>query len=269
MPKKYLQVGGVATYIQHTGPSTLPNQPPALEAGEAIVCLHGAGSHSQFFAGVMEALEGRCSMLAFDQPGHGRSGQLDSLGAIDRMAEFTGALCDGLGLNKPVLFGHDMGGAVALELALKRPDRVRALVIGAAGERIDVSDTTLEQARRVSEGKERRPFDPSNFSAKTPPEVMKQAFMWGLRTDPRATYGDLLACQAWDAEDRLAQLTLPTLVVCGEDEHPVVQERASALAKKLPSSELQTIPGAGHALLSEAPLALAEELERFLGGLPA
>lgn len=269
MPKKYLQVGGVATYIQHTGPSTLPNQPPRLDGGAAVVCLHGAGSHSEFFVGVMEALEGRQGVLAFDQPGHGRSGNLDSLGAIDRMAQFTGDICDQLGLEKPVLFGHDMGGAVALQLALDRPDRVRALVIGAAGERIDVSEATLEQARRVSEGKERRPFDPADFSGKTAPDVMKQAFMWGLKTDPRATYGDLLACHAWDATDRLSQLSLPTLILLGEDERPAVQERASALAEKLPNSELQTIAGAGHALLSEAPEALAEDLNRFIGGLPA
>ncbi|MGE4549976.1 MAG: alpha/beta hydrolase, partial [Opitutales bacterium] len=238
-----------------------------LDTGEAVVCLHGAGSHSRFFALVMEALEGRRGVLAFDQPGHGRSGELDSLGAIDRMAQFTGALCDGLGLERPVLFGHDMGGAVALELALERPDRVRALVIGAAGERIDVSDTRLEQARRVSEGKERRPFDPSNFSGKTPPEVIKKAFMWGLKTDPRATYGDLLACRDWDVSEELSAIQAPTLVIHGSDEHDSVKARATALAEKLPHAQIEIIAGAGHALLPEAPESLAEAVDTFLGGL--
>lgn len=267
MPKKYLQVGGFATYVQHTGPSTLPNQPPAQGSGESVVCLHGAGSHGEFFMDILRALEDRHGVIVFDQPGHGRSGSLDSLGSVQRMAEFTQGLCDILELDHPVLMGHDMGGAVALQMALDQPERIRALIIGASGECIDVPEATLEQAQRVSEGKERRPFDPANFSKSTAPEIMKKAFMWGLKTDPRATYGDLLACRDWNVSEELAAIQVPTLVVHGADEHESVKARAEALVEKLPNAHMEIIPGAGHALLSEAPEALSEVVDAFLGGL--
>ena len=267
MPKKYLQVGGFATYVQHTGPSTLPGQPPIQESGQTLVCLHGAGSHGEFFMETLDALEGRHGVIVFDQPGHGRSGSLDSLGSVEKMAEFTQAFCDALGLEHPVLMGHDMGGAVALQMALNQPERIRALIIAACGARIEIGDQTLEQARLVSEGKERRPFDPSNFSSQTAPEIMKKAFMWGLKTDPRATYGDLLACQGWNPGEGLASLSTPTLVVHGSDEHEGVQAQAAALAEQLSQSQLEIVPGAGHALLPETPEALAETVHAFLGGL--
>ena len=216
---------------------------------------------------ILGSLEGRHGVIVFDQPGHGRSGSLDSLGSIPRMAEFTQQLCDVLQLDRPVLMGHDMGGAVALQMALNQPERVRALVIGASGERIDVPEPTLEQAQRVSEGKERRPFDPANFAKSTAPEIMKKAFMWGLKTDPRATYGDLLACRDWDVSEELSSIQAPTLVVHGAEEHESVRSRATALAEKLPHAEIQIIDAAGHALLPEAPESLAEVVDTFLGGL--
>lgn len=267
MPHKYFQIDGTATFVHHTGPSTPPDARPVCDLGETVLCLHGAGECLAYFDAVIEALHPSHRLIAFDQPGHGRSGQLDSLGAIDRMADFTMALCDKLGLEGLVLFGHDMGAAVALRCALEQPGLVRALVLCAAGDRFDLQETAIEQARRVSEGKERRPFDPGAFSKKTPPDVMKRAFMLGMRTDPRATYGDLLACRDWADASRLAEISQPALVIHGEDDHAWLRLRAGALEEALPSARLDVVASAGHQILLEAPDALATALGTFLGDL--
>lgn len=265
MPNKYFQIDGVATFVQHTGPSTLPGAPPRLERGRTLLCLHGAGGNGHLFSGVFESLAPGHSLVAFDQPGHGRSGELDSIGSIQGMADFTLALMQRLGLDQPILLGHDMGAAVALECALRAPGRVGGLVICAAGDRFDLSDQALELALRVSHGKERRPFDPSIFSGKTAPEIMKRAFMEGMKTDPRATYTDLVACREWQPGEQLAEIQAPTRVIHGVDEIAWVKERAEALAKTLSIGEPETVPGAGHALLLEAPEALGARIDAFLG----
>ncbi len=267
MPQKYFTIDGTATFVHHTGVSTLPEQPPICDLGETVLCLHGAGGHLGVFDGLFEALHTSHGLIAFDQPGHGRSARLDSLGSIDRMADFTMAFCDKLGLSEIVLLGHDMGAAVALHCALSRPELVRALVLCAAGDRFDLPETTLEQARRVSEGKERRPFDPTAFSKQTPPDVMRRAFMSGLKTDPRATYGDLLACRDWDDAGRLGDIGQPALVLHGEDDYPWVRDRASALDRALPKSRLDVVAAAGHQILIEAPEKLAGAVDAFLGDL--
>jgi pimeloyl-ACP methyl ester carboxylesterase len=145
---------------------------------------------------------------------------------------------------------------------------VRALVLCSAGARFALSDEQLDFARRVSEGKERRPFDPRAFSKQTKPETMRKAFMEGMKTDPRATYGDLQACRDWDDTARLGEIAAPTLVVHGADELDDVREQAEALSSSIPGAQLRTIPAAGHSLLLEAPEALGTEVGAFLAALP-
>ena len=264
MPNKYLQINDVATFVHHTGPCTLPGSPPRRVQGQSVLCLHGAGGNGNLFSGLFGSLGHEHSLVAFDQPGHGRSGELDSLGDIGRMADFTLSLVAELDLENAFLLGHDMGAAVALECALKAPGRFAGLVICAAGDRFLLPDAALEQARRVTEGKERRPFDPSLFAPETPPDTLKRAFMEGLKTDPRATLGDLEACRDWQPGERLGDLQTSTFIVHGEAEIDWVKERAEALAEILPNAQLETLPSAGHALLVETPEKLGARVAEFI-----
>jgi pimeloyl-ACP methyl ester carboxylesterase len=268
VPNKYFQIDGIATHVMHTGRTTLPERPPDLSAGETILCLHGSGGNANLFRTVMDGLQPRHSPLAFDQPGHGRSGELDSLGSIERMAAFVYAFCQKLGLGPAVLLGHDMGAAVALRLALTHPESVRALVLCSAGARFELAEADVELARKVAEGKARRPFDPRAFSKQTSQEVMREAFVEGLKTDPRARFGDLLACREWDDAARLGEISAATLVIHGEEVHAEVRRQAEILAERIPGATSQLIPGAGHEILLEAPQALAVAVDDFLRSLP-
>ena len=90
--------------------------------------------------------------------------------------------------------------------------------------------------------------------------------MEGMKTDPRATYGDLQACHEWAPGDRLAEIRVPALVLHGESELDEIKTRAAALAEALGCPAPEAIPAAGHALLLEAPEALAERIAAFLDG---
>ena len=157
-----------------------------------------------------------------------------------------------------------MGAAVALRLTLDAPDRVKALVLCAAGARSPYSPEALELARRVREGKERRPFDPTLFSSKTAPDVMRRTFMQGMKTDPRATHGDLVAFSEWDDTARLAEIDVPCLVAHGADEIEAVREGADQLEAALPRVTRTVLEDAGHALLFEAPGAVADAIDAFI-----
>ena len=268
VPQKYVLIDGVATYLHHTGATTLPDTPPATSEGEVVLCLHGTGRHGGDFKPLLAALEAHHSPMAFDQPGHGRSGSLDSLGAIDRMRDFTRALAEKLALRPHVLVGHSLGGAVALDYALAHPADVRGLVIVSAGAGFSFSDELLENARLVTEGKRRRDFDPKAFAAGADPGVMRQAFMSGMKTDPRATYGDLLACADWQRRDDVARIETPTLVVHGDAEREPVIAEADRLVESLPNASKTVVAQAGEMLLYEQPAAVAAEVTAFLEKLP-
>jgi pimeloyl-ACP methyl ester carboxylesterase len=268
VPHKYVTVEGIATYLHHRGPTTLPEVVPDLRQGEVVLCLHGAGGNGNAFAELLDLLAERHSPLAFDMPAHGRSGGIDSLGSIERGAAFTLALCDKLGLRPPVLLGHSLGGAVALRCALDRPDRVRALVLCSSGAHLGRNEAAVARLRRVTEGKAPREFAREAYSPKTPPEVLRRGFMEDLKTDPRARYGDLLAAQGVDLRPRLAEIALPVLLVSGGDEQPLGREQAEAMAAGIRGAQRVEIPGAAHMLPLEQPKALAEAVLAFLDGLP-
>ena len=268
MPNKYFHVEGVATYVHHQGPTTLPEVVPDLGRGEALLYLHGAGGNGSFFGPLAERLARNHSPVAFDFPGHARSGGLDSLGSIERMASFAGAVSDKLGLARPVLVGHSMGGAVALRYALDRPDGVRALLLIGSFPRLAIPDERVEQVRRVTAGKERRQFTREAYSPSTPGEIVRRGIMEDMKTDPRAGLGDTLACRDWDVGDGLANIRVPALVIIGEDELPILRDAADELARGIPNARKISIPKAGHMVHFEQPDATAEAVEAFLAELP-
>ncbi len=267
VPAKYFTVEGVPTFVHHTGPTTLPDTVPDLSRGETVLCLHGAGGNGGYLGDILEGLSERHSPIAFDQPGHGRSGGIDSLGAIDRMAEFTRAFVNKLGLRPPVLLGHSMGGAVAQDYALAHPGDVRALVLIASASRFPVPQERIDQLRLVTEGKARRAFTKDAFSPSTDDAIVRRGWGEDLKTDPRTGYGDMLACVGW-SNDRLAEIAVPTLVLLGEHEYEALRDQADVLVSGIPDARKVVIPAAAHAVPIEQPAALCEAVQEFLGELP-
>ncbi len=267
VPNKYFSIDGVATFVQHSGTTTLPGVVPDTQAGETVVCLHDIGGNGAEFRGLLDGLEGAHSPFAFDFPGHSRSGELDSLGSIARMAEFLGEFCSVLGLERPVLLGHGMGAAVALQYALSSPASVRALVPSAGAARFDIPDDRVQGLRRLTEGKAQRQFDRSIYSPATGPEIMRACFMESVKTDPRVAYGDLLACKDWDRTADLGGLDLPVLIVWGEDAQDTSKQDSVLLAERISGAKKLEIPKAGHALLHEQPAALVDGVSGFLSEL--
>lgn len=275
MPHKYFSIDGVATFVHHLGPTTLPDVPPDLDRGEVVLCLHGSGGNGNVFRGLFKELAPHHSPLAFDMPGHARSGSLDSLGSIDRMAEFVIAFGEKLALRGPrVLLGHSLGGAVATEVALlapqSGPDSVRALVICSTPIAFPSPDPLPDLVRRVTEGKQRRNFDRGAYSPGTANEIVFRGFGEDAKTDPRVLYGDLLAMRSWRAVSDLQQLAsiqVPTLVLYGEDESEGQIAGCKKLASVIPNARAQGIADAGHMIPLEQPAALADAVTSFLGEL--
>jgi pimeloyl-ACP methyl ester carboxylesterase len=265
VPWKYVPVDAVATFVHHRGPTTLPDRPPDTSKGDVVLCLHDAGGNGNVFSGVLDALAENHSPLAYDQPGHGRSGGLDSLGSVPAMAGHARALADALGVKRPVLFGDGLGAAVALEAALTDPVWPKAIVLcGGATAHADLPAEAVEQLRRVASGKARREFDTSGYAPETPREAYQRAFGEWLKTDPRATLGDRQAQQIWDAHGRLGAVACPVLVVVGEHEEPASRSAAQALAETLPQAKLVELAGAGRRGVSEQPATLGALVNAFL-----
>ncbi|MBJ18639.1 MAG: alpha/beta hydrolase [bacterium] len=273
MPEKYIRRDGVPILVRHTGRTTLPQDPPSLGSGPAILCLHDAGLQSSVFTELLAAAafseeSGIGGALAFDLPGHGRSGRLDSLPSIAEMTEMAQWVAGWCHATRPILVGHGMGALVALEWARTRGDSIAGLVLCGAGLALGIEDETIETMRRVTRGKAPRPFDPSRVWKEGGQELMRRAYMEGIRTDPRATLVDLEASRAWsDAFDGGSGIRCPVSIVNGQAENDACRSRAESLAGTLGSASIIEVEGAAHFLPLEKPEALASEIRRVAEAL--
>jgi 3-oxoadipate enol-lactonase len=255
---KYFTIGSLATMVHHRGATTLPGEPPAATSGPTVLCVHDVAGNGHVFTAVLDALADDNRPIAFDLPAHGRSGGLDSLGAIDAMAGHLKDLADRLGVTSPVLLGDGMGAAVVLEAAAAWPDWPSAVVVcGGASATPSPDPAVVEQVRQVTRGRARRQFDTTGYAPDTPREVYERAFGEWMKTDPRATVGDLEALAAWDGPARVAAVTAPVVVVVGEHESADAQAAAEALAAAVGTGRVEVLSGAGRRGVVEQPAALA------------
>ena len=258
MAAKYFTIGSLATMVHHRGPATLPGEPPAAGGGPTVLCVHDVAGNGHVFTGVLDALADGNRPIAFDLPAHGRSGGLDSLGAIDAMAAHLKELADRLGVTSPVLLGDGMGAAVVIEAAATSPDWPSAVVVCGGASTTPAPDAAvIDQVRQVTAGRARRQFDTTGYAPDTPREVYERAFGEWMKTDPRATVGDLEALAAWDGAARVAAVTVPVVVVVGEHEPAEARTAAEALAAAVGNGRVDELAGAGRRGVVEQPAALA------------
>ena len=264
MPEKYIRRDGLPLLVRHTGQTTLPQDPPQPGTGPTVLCLHDAGLQSSVFGDLLSALGSDSCGLAFDLPGHGRSGSLDSLPSIEEMTEMACWVANWCRAERPILVGHGMGALLALEWARKKPESVSGLVLCGIGPALSIPDEAIETMRQVTRGKAPRPFDPSRVAKDSGPDLMKRAYIEGIQTDPRATLVDLEASRGWsdafDPADDGGSVLCPTRIVDGSAEPEAARERAAALAGSLTQASVTTIDGAAHFLPLEKPEALANEI---------
>jgi pimeloyl-ACP methyl ester carboxylesterase len=171
------------------------------------------------------------------------------------------ALLDVLELDRAVMVGHSMCGAIALTLALDAPDRVAGLGLVGTGARLRVSPSILqatadpEAFAAAAEGMADWFFGPSASPA------LRSEFAGGLRGLPAAVvHGDFLACDAFDVRERLGEIRMPTAVVCGDADRSTPPRYSEFLQAHIAGARLTLIPGAGHMVALEAPAATVAAL---------
>jgi 3-oxoadipate enol-lactonase / 4-carboxymuconolactone decarboxylase len=262
---KYVHVDGVAVHVLHSGPTTLPDVPPALDRGRLFVLLHAAGSNAHMWRRQLDAAATENSVLALDLPGHGRSSGVDGLASIDAYADFVARVAGALRLRPFVLVARSMGGAIAMVLAARRHPSVQAIVLACTAPRFAFAAGTLETLHDVVRGRLPQQFTTETFSPSTGMELMREAWMEQVKTDPRVRYTDLLACRAFDASALLPQIRVPTLVVAGADDQVTPPALSEELARGIAGARLEVLPQAGH----QAPLEQADAFNRLVGGFAA
>lgn len=271
MPTKYAEVRGYATYYYYVGPTTLPDVIPDHARGHTIILIHAAGSNGHAWHYQYDHLGRAHSPFAIDLPGHGRSSGVEGLASVQDYADFVAAFLDTLKIDSAVIIGRSMGGAVAMDLALRHPARVQALGLIATAAKSDLAPELIQTWRNVAMGRSGQPFTNGGYSPKTisaHPEIIREGWGEQIRTDPRVRWGDLVAVSKIDLRDSINRINTPTLIITGADDEITPPAAAKVLNDAIKGSRLEIIPDAGHYVTSEQPAAVNAALDKFLRELP-
>lgn len=231
-------------------------------AGRPLLFLHGSDAFSEWQP-FMAALAQRFDVIVPDHPGFGRSDTPRWLDTIGDLAHFYRAFIEALGLHGVALAGHDLGGWIAAELALRDTHELHSLVlIDTAGlplveDGVDTFMCSPAELHRASYADERRaPAEDDVFRAHGPKNALMTA---RVAWQPRF-YDPQLA--KW-----LHRLRLPTLVVWGADDAIFPVRQADAFVAAIPGAQKLIVPDAGHLPHAEQPQAVAAGVGSFIDGV--
>jgi 3-oxoadipate enol-lactonase len=181
-------------------------------------------------------------------------------------------LLDHLAIDRADVFGASMGGMIAQELALSRPERVRRLVLGCTHAGVahaarQPRDSGRAFAMETDDWAERmRALAPFAFSSGVDPDLLERFIAKKSRDvqDREGYSAQIAAVLAHDTFGRLPEIRCPTLVITGDDDRVIPAASSDVLHGRIPDARLEVIHGAGHLFFLEAPEQTLAALSRFL-----
>ena len=166
-----------------------------------------------------------------------------------------------------VLAGHSLGGAIALLYALKYPEDLEGLIVIGSGARLRVGTMYLEMLEKARGN--RTIFE--EFFHKSyefiESELRGVIQRKALEGDPAVLLNDMLCCDRFDIMDRVHEIRLPTLALCGSEDIMTPLKYTKYLAGKIEGARVVIIEGGTHMVFAEQPGAVNQAIEDFLNSL--
>ena len=239
--------------------------------GEAtpIVFLHGVGSDKSVWHPQLAHFgRSRCA-IAFDYPGYGDSDPAPEGMTRDDYAEAIHSAIHALDIDRAHICGLSLGGVVAIALCHAVPNHCASLILADTfavhpdGEAIyqrglaGSNDLPAMAEARVD----------VLIAQPADPEVRREVVETMSRIDPAAYRIGAKAVWLADQRDRVADIRMPTLVICGEDDKPTPPALSQELHAMIAGSQLAMVPNAGHLTNLEQPAEFNRLVDEFIAPL--
>jgi pimeloyl-ACP methyl ester carboxylesterase len=238
-------------------------------SGPPLLLLHGAGG-AGLWTEAHRRLADAFTVYAPVHPGFGGTELPDWVEGPEDVAFHTVDLADALALRRPLIVGLSLGGYIATELAIFRPDLPAGLVlVDALGLRPDQPMPDLFIMEPLEAGS-MLVADPANLAALLPPGVQLPDTDFVVRQfQDQAAAARLLWRRSYDPrlERWLHHVTTPVLVLWGAEDRLLPPSHAEKLAGLLPNARVRVIEGAGHLPSIEAPDAFVAAVRDFAATL--
>lgn len=228
-----------------------------------VLFIHGAAGNSLSWPPQIRSQRGQ-RLYVLDLPGHGRSSG-SSLRSIEEMGNCIIEFMNSIKLNRAVLIGHSMGGAIAQWLAIHHPRKVLGLGLISTAASIQVDPTYLiDDSKQASFELLARKLIDDSFSNSIPPRTKDLAYQRLLELRTTVFHNDFFACSRFNLGNEVSKIKAPTLIICGDEDKMIHPSHSHRLNKLISGSELNIFPNAGHMLLLEKPNEISELIFSFI-----
>jgi pimeloyl-ACP methyl ester carboxylesterase len=244
--------------------------------GPPLVLVHGAAVDGRMWEPQLAALADEFTVVAWDEPGAGRSSDVPPTYGLADYADCLAGLIESLGLGAAHVAGLSWGGTVVLELYRRRPELVATLLLvdTYAGWKGSLPEeevrARIEGVRRLMAAEAHR-FDPTLpglFAGQPPAEYVTLLERMAVIVRPQSMRTALEVMAQADLRDLLPQIAAPTLLLWGERDARSPLSVALEFEAAIPGAELVVIPGAGHVSNLERPGQFNEAVRAFCRAHP-
>ena len=275
----HVDVNGTRLWFDVDGPALVPDG-SAMRQRPTVVLVHGGpgGFDHSYFKPYFGRLTDLAQVVYVDLRDHGRSGRHDpEQWSFETCADDVRAFCDALGIVEPVVFGHSLGGFVALLYGARHPGHAAGLILQSTMARFDLDrlvegfravggDEVAELARRDFGGEPVTEAESDRVLAAFGPRVPDADELARRVGNPAVNEPGMELVRRLDVVDQLANITCPTLVCVGALDPVTSVADAEDIMAALPAGlgRLEVIEGAGHFAWLDRPDRLWSALTSFL-----
>jgi pimeloyl-ACP methyl ester carboxylesterase len=246
-------------YSLHDGGDPASGDPPLL-------LIHGAGGSRLSWPPNIRRLEGH-KVYAVDLPGHAGSTSAGN-GSVEDHLESLIEWQEDLGEDTFVWVGHSLGGAIALQAAVRHSQVVSGLILVGTGAHLPVNPRVLDLASKPERFRELvNQIISWGFSPETSLGLVELSRQRMSETSHEILHQDFLASAAFDLRSQIQDIRRPTLVLCGLEDKLTSEALSRELATAIDGAKLEFVPDAGHMVMLEKPEEVAQAMKRFLASI--
>jgi pimeloyl-ACP methyl ester carboxylesterase len=244
--------------------------------GEPLVLVHGLAYDRAGWGTLPDLLAERFRVVLLDNRGVGESDAPPGPYTVAEMAGDVAWVLDDAGIERTNLFGVSLGGYIAQEFALTWPERLSKLVLCSAApggpSAVPMPAATVEVfAKYPTMEREAglRMFVENSLGergVRELPELVEEIYRYRLGHAPttEAWVAQATAGATYVNDDRVAQISVPTLVIAGDADVVVDPRNAELLGSLIPGARVEIVPDRGHLLVWEDSPAVARLVTEFL-----
>lgn len=234
--------------------------------GKPVLLIHGNIASGLWYTRAMSVPGLRC--IAPDLPNFGHSDPIEGC-EIERYADFTLGILETLGVKTATVVGHSLGGAVAMAMAIRKPNQVdRLLLVDSAP--VDGLTTPEDHYPAIELFRTNRALLSQALRAVVPhlsdEKLFEELVDEAGRMAAHAFVGNARALERYDYSTAAARYPGPVLSLVGAEDLLIDEAATRRSASRFPRSEVRVLPDVGHSVIVEDPALFKGILESFAKG---